>query len=228
MNCLMNQSPRWVDYSGLPDLLNREVHAFGWACLKRVMELDGAANPEPDVIQEPIERMSLALGIPADSVREALEALTEKGYIEAFLPETDLEPAFIKIVIPLPVPISPLEIPPEDGGLKGLSQPIRLRYFDPVEEEESGDDSKFQQILHLYFELCGLKLNSLVVDDLKEIEKHFEMDKIKDAFQKAKRNNARSLKPVFRILYGARKKAKPEETPTWESLEEPGEEKKDS
>ncbi len=221
----MNQSPRWVDFSGLPELLNRDIHPCGWVCLKRIMELDGASHPEPDVVQETLARLSIALGITSEVVREVLEALVEKGYLEAFLPDTELEPAFLRVKVPLPTPLSPLEIPAEDGGLKGLSQPIRLRYFDLPLDEDSGDESKFQQILHLYFELCGLKLNSLVVDDLKELERHFELEELKGAFQKAKRNKARSLRPVFRILYGARKKDKAEETPTWESLEESGEEK---
>jgi hypothetical protein len=200
MAFLTNQTPRWIDYSGLPQKINQEISPLAWFVLKRLMELDALANSEPDVFSEPLDRLSQTLGLQTDEIRVTLLSLKERGYIECYLPETELEPAFFRIVVPLPTPISPLNIPIEEGGLQGSAEPIRLRYYAIPQLE--GSENKFKQILHFYFDLCGLKLNSLILDDLKEMERQFDFEKIKSAFEKAKKNKARSLRPVFAILYG--------------------------
>ncbi len=200
MPFLTNQTPRWVDYSGLPQKINRENSPLAWSVLKRLMELDALVNSEPDVFSEPLDRLSQTLGLQTEEIRVTLILLKERGYIECYLPETELEPAFFRIIVPLTTPVSPLNIPLEEGGLQGSTEPIRLRYYTIPQIE--GNENKFKQILHFYFDLCGLKLNSLILDDLKELEQQFDLDKIKSAFEKAKKNKARSLRPVFAILYG--------------------------
>jgi len=200
MPFLLNQTPRWIDYSGLPQKINQEISPLAWLILKRLMELDALANSEPDVFSEPLHRLSQTLGLQMDEIRVTLLSLKEQGYMECYLPEMELEPAFFRIVVPLPTPVSPLNIPLEEGGLQGSAEPIRLRYYTIPQPE--GNENKFKQILHFYFDVCGLKLNSLILDDLKELERQFDLDKIKSAFEKAKKNKARSLRPVFAILYG--------------------------
>lgn len=200
MPFIFNQSPRWLDYSGLPQKLNQEISSIAWSIFKRLMELDALANSEPDVFSEPLDRLSQTLGLQTDEIRVTLLSLKERGYIECYLPETDLEPAFFKIVVPLATPVSPLNIPLEEGGLQSSAEPVRLRYY--AIPQLDGNENKFKQILHFYFDLCGLKLNSLILDDLKELERQFDLDKIKSAFEKAKKNKARSLRPVFAVLYG--------------------------
>ena len=206
MPYLMNQSPRWLDYSGLPQNLHQEISPCAWFVFKRLMELDILSNLEPDVFKESIENISQTLGLQAQEIRDTVIQLMEKGWIECYLPETDSELAYFKINIPIPTPISPLQIPIEQGGLQGSSELIRLRYYTLPQYDEN--ENKFKQILHLYYDLCGLKLNSLVLDDLKEIERQFDLEKIKFAFEKAKKNKARSLRPVFHILYGKEVKSK--------------------
>ena len=44
-------------------------------------------------------------------------------------------------------------------------------------------------------------MNNIILDELKELESNFELEKIKAAFQKAKQNNARSLSYIFKQLY---------------------------
>jgi hypothetical protein len=200
MPFLINNSPRWVDYSGFPQKINQEISNLAWPVFKRLMELDSLANVEPDVFSESIERFSQTLGLQAEVIRVTLLALKEQGYIECYIPETDLEPAFFNITVPLRTPVSPRSISIDLGGLQGASEAVRLRYFAPPLLE--GNENKFKQILHFYFDLCGLKLNSMVLDDLKELERQFDLDKIKAAFEKAKKNKARSLRPVFAVLYG--------------------------
>jgi hypothetical protein len=200
MPFLYNQTPRWLDYSGLPQKLSENISKQAWPLLKRLMELDSIANQEPDVFQEPLEKIIISTGLSLEEIRDTLLALKEQGYIECYLPDTEQELAFFKVVTPMQTPISPLEIPMEEGGFQGSIEPLRLRYYSPPQLDES--ISKSKQILHLYFDLCGMKLNSLVFDDLKEMETQFPMEKIRDAFEKAKKYHARSLRPVFGILYG--------------------------
>ena len=224
MPYLYNQSPRWIDSSGLPEKLNQSIHPCAWSVFKRLMELDYLSNPEPDVFDIPLERLSAQVGMDVDVLREILTAFIENGYLESYLPETDEEPAFFRITTPVKTPMSPRDILVQDGGLAGTTEPLKLRYYDPPMLDESAD--KFKQILHLYFDLCGLKLNSSIVDDLKEIERTFELDAIKASFLKAKRNKIRSLRGVFKLLYGVETKkksgkdkhARTDATPSYEEL----------
>jgi hypothetical protein len=52
-------------------------------------------------------------------------------------------------------------------------------------------------------------MNNIILDELKELETNFELDRIKAAFQKAKQNNVRRLSFIFKQLYAPVKEKKP-------------------
>lgn len=211
---MINESPRWLEYSGLPQKLNELAGICTWSIFKKLIELDCAANLEPDLFFETIERISQATGLDSKLVRETLVKLRELNYIECYLPESDHELAYFRIKVPIDTPKSPLEIPYADGGLYqapgevGISS---LRYFSTgtTEAEPSSRDSKkFDKILHWYFDLCGAKMNSFILEQLIELEKLFDLERIKKAFEKAKKNNCRSLSFVLSELYRRKGKIK--------------------
>jgi len=205
----MNQSPRWIDFSGLPEELNTKASPHGWATFKRLLELDCLQNPEsPDIIREPVDKLAQSLGLPSVLIRQILESLIDLALVKAYLPTQDMEEALFQIRTPLPTPISWKDIPIDDGGQLGADSPLRLRYTQ-VADENMEETPKIRQILHWYTELCGLKLNTQITEDLMEIEKQFELEEIRNAFETAKRNKRRSLRSVFKILYEVKDTPKP-------------------
>ncbi|MCX7919039.1 MAG: hypothetical protein N3A72_05415 [bacterium] len=210
----MTQFPRWLEFSGLPQKIAGQLGVDGWLILKKLIELDCLSNPQPDLFYEPIERIAQMTGVASSRVRALLESLRELEYIDCYLPETDAEPAYLKIRSPISTPIKPTEIPFADGGLNGATDPITIRYYHPAKPVKLENGTKFAQILHWYFDLCGMRMNNIILDELKELEANFDIDKIKAAFQKAKQNNIRSLNYVFKQLYAPLKKDKPKNPKT--------------
>jgi hypothetical protein len=201
MPFLTTQFPRWLEFSGLPQKIAQQMGSDGWLTFKKLVELDCLANPQPDLFNDSIARIAQMTGLEPARVREILETLRDLQYIECYLPETDTEPAYLKIRFPIPTPVAPKEIPFIDGGLFGANEPRTLRYHHPPEPAKLENGSKFAQILHWYFDLCGMKMNNIILDELKELETNFELDQIKTAFQKAKLNKVRSLNYIFKQLY---------------------------
>ena len=198
---LMINFPRWLEYSGLPQKIAEQIGVDGWLTFKKLIELDCLINPQPDLFNESIARIAQITGIKPSQIRCILETLRDLQYIECYIPETDAEPVYLKIKVPVKTPIDPVEIPFADGGLKGANKLVLLRYQLQPESVIQEDESKFTQILHWYFDLCGMKMNNLILDELKELATNFALDKIKSAFQKAKQNNVRSLNYIFKQLY---------------------------
>jgi hypothetical protein len=80
---IFNPFPRWLEYSGLPALVNKELGAYSWPILKQLIELDCRYNrKEPgwyDVSQDEISDM---LGISTKTVYRYLKALHKAGHIQ--------------------------------------------------------------------------------------------------------------------------------------------------
>lgn len=200
--------PRWIEFSGLPQQLVDQFGLDAWVVFKKLIELDCLANPQPDLFRESVARIAQMTGITSDRVRQLLESLRNLQYIECYLPENDLEPVYLKIRVPISTPISPGKIPYADGGTFEAPESVSLRYDHVPEPVKLEDGTKFSQIMHWYFDLCGMKMNDIILADLKELESNFDISKIKSAFEKAKQNNVRSLNYIFKQLYAPLKKDK--------------------
>jgi hypothetical protein len=214
MAFLTTQFPRWLEFSGLPQKLADQLGIDAWLVFKKLIELDCLANPHPDLFKESVARIALMTGIPPARTRQLLESLRNLQYIECYLPENDLEPVYLKIRVPLSTPTPPAEIPYADGGIQGAPESIPLRYDHIPEPVKLENGTKFSQISHWYFDLCGMKMNNLILEDLKELESNFDIDRIKAAFLKAKQNNVRSLNYIFKQLYAPVKEKKPKSRKT--------------
>lgn len=208
MPFLTTQFPRWLEFSRLPQKIADQLGIDAWLIFKKLIELDCLANPQPDLFKESVSRIAQMVGVDPPRVHQLLESLRNLQYIECYLPENDAEPVYLKIQGPISTPIAPSEIPFVDGGLKGALEPITLRYYHPPESAKLENGSKFAQILHWYFDLCGMKMNNIILEDLKELESNFEVDQIKAVFLKAKQNNVRSLNYIFKQLYAPNTKDK--------------------
>jgi hypothetical protein len=204
--------PRWIEFSGLPQKIADQLEIDAWLVFKKLIELDCLANPQPDLFKESVTRIAQMTGIPSTRTRQLLESLRDLQYIECYLPENDLEPVYLKIRVPVATPILPVKIPFTDGGMLDAPESVPLRYDHIPEPVKLENGTKFSQIMHWYFDLCGMKMNDLILEDLKELESNFEINRIKAAFIKAKQNNVRSLNYIFKQLYAPLKKDKKPKT----------------
>jgi hypothetical protein len=209
MEELWSKSPRWLEYSGLPEYLRELTGAYGWTLFKKIIELDCFQNYNPDTVKVTIKELCRTSGVPSDEARELLEKLVELEYIKAFIPDSDEEETWINIVIPINTPRKPEEIKKEYGGLRGLEdKTTELRYTVKVEKEESPEEV-FNEVQHLYFTICGSRINQFVLEDLQELAREFSIEEIRSEFGRAKKRKNKALKGIIRKLYERRMKDLP-------------------
>jgi hypothetical protein len=209
MEELWSKSPRWLEYSGLPEYLRELIGTCGWTLFKKIIELDCFQNYNPDTVKVTIKELCRVSGVPTEEAHELLEKLVELEYIKAFLPDSDEEEAWINIVIPINTPRKPDEIRKEHGGLLGLDdKTAELRYTVKVEKEDSPDEI-FNEVQHLYFTTCGSRMNQFVLEDLQEMAREFSIEEIRAEFGRAKKRKNKALKGIIRKLYERRMKDMP-------------------
>ncbi|MBX7246126.1 MAG: hypothetical protein K1X53_11560 [Candidatus Sumerlaeaceae bacterium] len=203
-------SPLWLEYSGLPAYLGQKIKGgAGWPVLKKITELDCAANGFPDTVEIGISELAERSGVAAGAARKALLSLRKLKLVACFLPETDEEVALLKVRVPLPVPLSRDEMLARwPGRLDDL--PAHWRYLDPVGGESSDDldgrDRVLQEVVDLYFNAVGLKMNAFVLDELRLLRQQFPIEQVRKVFRRAQVNEIRSLHWILRELVRARKK----------------------
>jgi hypothetical protein len=207
-------SPLWLEFSGLPEHVNRKIRGGnGWSILKKIMELDCAANPDPDTVETSIDELSERTGIAPDRVRRAIMALRRLKLVACFLPENDEETALLKIRMPIATPLSREEIKARQPRLF-MESPQRFRYLDDwevSEDPDSASDPALQEIVDLYFNSVGLKMNAFILDELRIIRARFALEKIRRIFRRAQQNDIHSLHWVVKELIREKRKHETEE-----------------
>ena len=202
-------SPLWLEYSGLPQLLADKIKGgAGWPVFKKIVELDCSTNAEPGTIEITLVDLGHRIGVPAPAVRKALLTLRKLKLIAVFLPDDDEEVALIKLRTPLQTPITVQQIKDTQARLFA-DAPHHFRYFDdyePTTEETSASDPLLQEIVDLYFNSVGLKMNAFVLDELRLVRQRFPADMVRRTFRRAQQNEIRSLHWVVQELVRQKKK----------------------
>jgi excisionase family DNA binding protein len=109
--------PKWLEYSGLPMLLNEKIGPQGWPVFKKLIELDfEMGKPKDRLIEFALEDLSERVGYTTKLVQKTLEELAKLGYVEQ---KTAKKKLFVKIVTPVKTPRLVLDISFEKGGVKG-------------------------------------------------------------------------------------------------------------
>ncbi|MBN1900546.1 hypothetical protein JW926_04385 [Candidatus Sumerlaeota bacterium] len=203
MNEARHEFPLWLELSGLPDWLNSKVRKDAWSVFKKVAELDCAANIDPGVVEISMSDLARRTGIAPDSVEKCLSRMRKKKILACFIPDNPDESALIRVVIPLASPIAPQEIKKKYEKLF----PPGKDFFRYVDEKvpEPADDEVLQEIVDLYFNSLGLKMNLFILDELRLLRQRFELPDVKRAFELAKRLEIKSLKWVMRQLISGKK-----------------------
>lgn len=114
----------------------------------------------------------------------------------------------LRIRVPLATPLSVEEI---KRALPRVfaEQTQHFRYaedWEPTADEVNAADPELQEIVDLYFNAVGLKMNAFILDELRLVRARFPMDAVRRMFRRAQQNEIHSLQWVVRELLRAKRK----------------------
>jgi hypothetical protein len=198
-------SPLWLAYSGLPEWLNARAGRNGWLVFKTVVEIDCQLNARPAAVEIAPAEIAERCGLAPDAVMKTLEALRRKKCLALFLPEHPDERALIEVKIPLPIPRTLDEIRAR-FPFNRLDPAVRLRYSSAAEAETAkrtteGEKKDLERTIDLYFNIVGFKMNSFILDELRLVCQRFPRSDVEKTFDRARKNDIRSLGWIVRELY---------------------------
>jgi hypothetical protein len=196
--------PLWLEYSGLPELINTRIRKGAWSVFKKVVELDCAVNVDPGVVSISLRELAERTGLSPEIVQRCLNGLRKKKIVACFIPDNFEENALLRIVVPLKTPLSPDKVKKEKSDLFPPGEDF-FRYFDHRAIEPQ-DDEILQEIIDLYFNSLGLKMNLFILDELRLIRQISNLSDIRRVFETARRLEIKSLRWVMRQLLSGRKK----------------------
>ncbi len=202
-------APLWLEYSGLAQLVGEKIRGgYGWAVFRKIVELDCAANPEPDTVEITLSELAMRSGAPEGAIQRVVLGLRKLKLVKCFLPEDDEEVALLKVAVPLPVPHGREELKRRWPRLF-QETPQRFRYLDEWEtmiEDSGADDPALQEIVDLYFNTVGLKMNAFILDELRLVRARFPMERVRRIFRRAQQNDVHSLHWIVRELIREKRK----------------------
>ncbi|MCA9435502.1 MAG: hypothetical protein KC978_06930 [Candidatus Omnitrophica bacterium] len=192
--------PRWLEASGLPEKINREIDPQGWLIFRRLVEEDLAQNLFPDWVDYASLDWPNTCGISKENGDRIFHRLGDLGLLEIRdLGETG-EFFQYKIAAPLPIPRSPEEVAEGLNESNLPTNPQLWRYW-----EETKGETKYQKILRLYEKTCGLKMSSRIIEDLVELAEQHPTHHLEKAFAAAREEGVTALGWIRKYLKRVRK-----------------------
>jgi hypothetical protein len=171
------------------------------------VELDCAHNRHPDAVEISLHQLGEWMGLDGPATRKTVLAIRKLQLLACFLPESDEEEALLKVRTPLETPLSITQIQEFHPHLFGPHTYFRYVSAHPELEKSAEDSSSppaLQEVIDLYFDAIGLKMNSFVLDELRLLCQKFEISEIRGAFHRSKKQEIRNLAYVVGILAKAR------------------------
>jgi len=196
-------SPRWLDESGLPEETVRLVGEGGWSILKKLVELETEQNFFPDWFLVSRQDLARWTGLLPGRIDEIIECLEERGYLER---QEGVSPGGLerfRFLQPLLNDDEAKEIRArlKARGYSGVKT-LTLRYVDCMPAKE-----KFKTVRQLYEQVFGLRMNSRIADDLREITERFDLALIINGFEEMCRKPNKSLATLITALYRGERNA---------------------
>ncbi|MBE7557784.1 hypothetical protein HS125_02045 [bacterium] len=195
IDALYAASPRWLDYSGLPEQLEREIGPGAWELFRRLTESETARNLFPDWFVVETSQLGEITGLSPETVGARLGALAAEGWIRLGS-ESESGSLEVRIASPLPVPRTAEEI---RGRMKALGFSVKGISFRYLEDEARKSD--WQRVLDMYHNVFGTRMNSRIAEDLRHLAEHFEPGLLTEAFTAAKAEEKKSLAWILARLY---------------------------
>jgi len=199
---LYTYTPRWIEESGIPEELVNGAGEAAWPVFKKLVEAETEQNFFPDWFM--ISRQDICgwSGVLAGRLDEILTFLENEGFIERKEGVTPGGLERFRIQEPL---LSDEETDKVRARLKSRGyvgvKNLTLRYIDPMPARE-----KFRTVRLLYEEVFGMRMNSRIADDLREITERFDLALIMNAFEEMRRKPNKSLGSLITRLYRGEKK----------------------
>ncbi|MCX7018920.1 MAG: hypothetical protein WCK47_08115 [bacterium] len=206
---LTTWSPLWLELSGLPQMLGAKPGgAAMWAVFKKIVELDCAANSEPGTVEVALEELAWRSALAPAAARRALLSLRRLKLVACFVPDNDEEAALARVRTPLAAPLRRDELVARWPRVF-TAAPAHLRYLDEAPSggaaADDGRDTVLQEIVDLYFNAVGLKMNVFVLDELRLVRQRFPIEAVRRVFHRARQNEIRSLQWIVRELVRGRR-----------------------
>jgi len=109
--------PKWLEFSGLPALLNEKFGAEAWPVFKKLIEIDfEQGKPADRKLIFDVSEICERIGYARSKVEKVLSQLIKADYLRL----TDKEgKSAVSIVTPIKTPRLILDISFEKGGIKG-------------------------------------------------------------------------------------------------------------
>lgn len=112
--------PKWIEFSGLPTLLNKHLGLAAWPVFKKLIELDfELGRPDNRRITVSLADLSERTGYSDKDLKTVLNGLKKLDYIVL---EPHDENIIFEIVTPIKSPKLVLDIAYEKGGIQGAPQ----------------------------------------------------------------------------------------------------------
>lgn len=189
--------PRWLEESGLPEVLNRQIAPGAWSVFKRLAEADVEANLLPDWFSIVPADLAAWTGIEMSEVESILQGLEAGGYINRKAVVAGAESCRIRIAPTLPLPLSQEEIQKRLKEHGWRLERLHWRYLEPPRLRKPE-----KKVLHLYQQYFGMtRMNDRIAADLVEMARTFDYNEIKEAFEEARQREIKTLNWIVCRLY---------------------------
>lgn len=187
--------PLWIEYSGLPTLLNDSARTpSAWLIFRKIVELDIEANATaPGTIEITPAALGLRCGVPARALRRVLGAFRKARVLRAFLPQEDDEPALFQITVPLPTPTPPAVVAETHPGLFGNQSLSALRYATEPDGDLPSTAEKRRRVIDLYLDVVSMRMNAFIQDELRLIAERYDQALVEKVFARARQRDTPSL-----------------------------------
>lgn len=200
---LFTYSPRWLEESAIPNELSEKVGEAGWPVLKKLTELETEQNFFPDWFHASREEVARWTGLSRERVDEALTCLKQEGFIETREGVSRGGLERFRFLEPLLTVEEAKEVR-EKLKARGFTgtKTLTLRYVEPMPSK-----SKFKTVRMLYEQVFGLRMNTRIADDLREITERFELPTVVQAFEGMRHKPTKSLGAIITALYRGERNA---------------------
>lgn len=187
--------PRWIVESPIPQILEQQVGPGAWNVYRALVEEETARNVLPDRVSVDVADLVVHTGLEAERVRTLIDRLRAAGFIEA-QPAAGDDGYTVTISAPPPVAIDREALVARLRERQYAVRGVVFRYLD-----ESAIRSTWREALDLYHAVFGAKINAAITDDLRALADVFDRYALREAFQEARRQGAKSLAWVATWLH---------------------------
>lgn len=192
-------SPMWLEYSGLPEMLNKGIRLGAWAVFKKLVEIDCLHNHHPDTFETSVADLAMMIGMDTKTIRSIITRLRRKKLLVCFMPESDDERGLFRINVPLPTPRPAREVKHLFTATFPTGKDF-FRYADQHVTETSGNDPELQELVDIYLNTVGIRINIFILDELRLLKERFDMNRLREVFAQARERGIKNLRWIGQNL----------------------------